>query len=168
MAMHHGDIKYSEDLALKASALSEILNIKVIEDLREKLGSIYGGGFYATVSKEPYERYSIVMQLPCGPENVDKLLKAADEEIENLKTKGPEAADLDKVKSQWYEKHRTNLKENGYWSGKLEEVLFWGRDKNHVLNYDKWIDALKPVDIKETAAKLFSGNEFISVLNPES
>ncbi|WP_276133979.1 M16 family metallopeptidase [Polluticoccus soli] len=167
MAMWHGDIKYSEKLEMEADALAEVLNIKVIEELREKLGSIYGGGFYAQVSKEPYQHYSVGMQLPCGPENVEKLLTASREEIDVMRTKGPNKVDLDKVKSQWHEKHRTNVKENGYWSGRMEDVLFWGNDRDHVFEYDKWIDKLEPSDIKETADKLFGGNEFISVLYPE-
>lgn len=169
MAMYHGDAKYSEDLALKAAALAEILNIKVIEELREKLGGIYTGGYYASVSQYPYERYQVGLQLPCGPENVEKLLTAANAEIRNLVEKGPDVKDLDKVKSQWHEQHRTNLKENGYWSGKMEDVLFWGRDKDKVFNYDKWIDELKPADIQAVAKQFFNGkNEFVSVLYPES
>jgi len=169
LATYYGEMPYSEDMELKAQALAEILNIKVIEDLREKMGAIYGGGFRAQVSKDPYARYSMQLQLPCGPENVDKLLAASGEEIKALKANGPDAKDLDKVKSQWKEKYRTNLKENGYWSGKMESVLFWGKDKDHVFNYEAWIDKLTTKDIQETAQKLFDGkNEFISILYPES
>jgi predicted Zn-dependent peptidase len=47
--------------------------------------------------------------------------------------------------------------------------LFWGNDRKHVTEYEKWIDALTPADIQQTAKVLFDGkNEFISVLNPES
>jgi len=169
MANYFGEISYSEDLDMKAQALADILNIKVIEDLREKMGAIYGGGFRAQVSKDPYPRYNMALQLPCGPENVDKLIAAATEEIISLKTNGPEAKDLDKVKSQWEEKYRTNIKENNFWSGKMESVLFWGKDKDHVLNYIPWIDQLTTKDIQETAQKLFDGkNEFVSILYPES
>lgn len=168
-AGYYGDTKYSEDLALEANAVAEILNIKVIEDLREKMGGIYTGGFYADVRKEPYNRYAVMMQLPCGPENVDKLLAASKEEIKTLKEKGPDAADLDKVKSQWREKYRTNLKENKYWAGKLEDILFWGKSQEHVTQYEIWIEKLTPADIQKTAKLLFDGkNEFTSILYPES
>src|SRR5690606_29684410 len=80
-----GDVSYSEDMSLRAQALAEIMNIKVIEELREKLGNIYSGGFQAKVEKEPYPHYSIMMYLPCGPENVDKLISAANVEMNKLK-----------------------------------------------------------------------------------
>jgi zinc protease len=166
--VYTGQAPYSEDFAAKVQALAEVLNIKVIEDLREKMGGIYTGGFTANVMKEPYERFSIVLQLPCGPENVTKLLDAANFEIDTLKTAGPDPKDLDKVKSQWKEKHTTNLRENSYWNEKLESVLFWGRDKDRVINYEKYIDRLTPADIAQTARTVFNGNNrFLSVLNPE-
>ena len=168
LSVYSGETEYSEDLALKTQALAEILNIKVIEELREKMGKIYGGGFRGSVSKEPYNRYSIQLQLPCGPESVDTLLKAANYQIKMLKENGPEAKDLDKVKSQWREKYLTDVKENKYWSGKLESILFWGRDKDRVLQYQSYVDKLTPADIQATAKKLFDGkNEFTAVLNPE-
>jgi zinc protease len=169
VSVYHGELPYSEDLALKAQAVAEVLNIKVIEDLREKLGGIYTGGFQAEVAKEPYSRYSMIMYLPCGPENVDKLLSAAAAEIKTLQEKGVEQKALDKVKSQWREKYRVDIKENNFWSGKLEDILFWGRDRGHVLKYESWIDSLTPADIQQTARQLFDGkNEFLAILNPET
>jgi zinc protease len=168
LALYTGEAPYTEDFHLKAMAVSEILNIKVIEELREKLGGIYGGGFDASIEKEPYANYTMALYLPCGPENVDKLLAAAKEEINTLKAKGPSATDLDKVKSQWHEKHRTKLKENGYWMGQMEQILVWGKNKQNLLDYDKWIDKLTAADIQKTAKVLFDGkNEFIAILYPE-
>ncbi len=168
LEIYHGELPYSEELALKTNAVAEILNIKVIEDLREKMGAIYGGGFYGSVAKEPYSRYRVQLYLPCGPENVEKLLVAAHAEIAKIKNNGPDPKDLDKVKSQWLEKHKTDIKENRYWLGTLESTLFWGMDKNRVLQYESYINKLTPADIKETAKKLFTGdNQFVSILNPE-
>jgi zinc protease len=169
MAVYSGEVPYSEDLALRAQAVAECLNIKIIEELREKMGAIYGGGINASVAKEPYASYSMQLQLPCGPENVDKLIAGANDLIKTLKDKGPDAKDLDKVKSQWHEKHVTDVKENKYWTGKMESTIFWGRDKDRVLNYENYIQKLTPADIQETAKQLFDGkNQFTSVLYPES
>jgi zinc protease len=169
ISVYSGETKYSEDLAFKAQAVAEVLNIKIIEVLREKMGAIYGGGINANVAKDPYEYYSFQLQLPCGPENVDKLIAAANEEIAKMKANGPEAKDVDKVKSQWHEKHVTDLKENKYWAGKMEGVLFWGRDKDRFLNYEDYVQKLTPADIQQTAKMLFDGkNQFTAVLYPES
>lgn len=167
LAFVHGEAKYSEDFALHAQALAEILNIRVIEELREKLGGIYSGGYRANVSKEPYENFSLSLSLPCGPENVDKLLAAADEVVADIRKNGPKQEDLDKVKSQWHEKNRENREKNGWWSGTLESVMFWGRSRDNKLKYDQWIDKVTVKDVQNAANKMFAANSFTAVLNPE-
>lgn len=168
-ALYNGEIPFSENTKLHAEALAEVLNIKVVEDLREKLGAIYGGGYFANVTQYPYPHYSIGMQLPCGPENVDKLLVAASQEIKLLQEKGPDAKDLEKVKKQWHEAHRTELQENNYWMETISDVLFMGTDKTAALNYDKRVDAITPADIQKAAQTFLKpSNEFQSVLYPEN
>ena len=168
LIQYFGEAPYSEDAALKTEAIAELLNIKVIEDLREKMGAIYGGGFHADFKKEPYNRYAFQLALPCGPENVDKLLVAANDEVEKLKNNGPSTKDLDKVKTQWIEKYRTNLKENGFWMGEMLQVTFWGRDKLHVTDYEAWVNSLTAKDLQDAAKQYFNGkNRFTAVLVPE-
>jgi zinc protease len=96
LAFYAGEIPYTEDLDLKAQAMSEILNIRIIEELREKVQGIYGGGTFASLEKIPYGNYNFVLQLPCGPEKVDTLLKAVHKEFEMIAKKGPENSYLEK------------------------------------------------------------------------
>ncbi|HRI21169.1 MAG TPA: insulinase family protein, partial [Panacibacter sp.] len=168
LTFYNGEIPYSEDLELKAQALSDILNIKIIEDLREKLGAIYGGGIFTDVSKYPYNNYSVVLQLPCGPENVDTLIKSANIEIEKIKTNGPTAEDLAKVKKTWIEQYKVQIKENGYWSGKLQDIYFSGNTPKRIFDYEKLVNALTIDDIKTVANQLLNGNDVLqAVLYPE-
>lgn len=167
-AVYSGTTSYSTEFSLSAEALTEVLNIKVIEELREKLGGIYTGGYGASVEKNPYEHFNVFLQLPCGPENVEKLLQAADAEIKKIQLKGPDTKDLDKVKNQWKEAHRTEIQENRYWTGALSKVLFWKEDKNMVLNYDHLVDSITPAMVQDAAKKLFrEDNGFVSILYPE-
>jgi zinc protease len=79
----NGEAPYSDAEQLKVQALTEVLNIKLIESLREELSGIYGGGMYGNLNKNPYNNYALGVSLPCGPENVDKLIKATIGEIDN-------------------------------------------------------------------------------------
>lgn len=165
----HGEHKYTEDFSLKVSALAEILNIKVIEELREKMSGIYSGRYQASVDDEPYNNYQLVLYLPCGSENVEKLLTAADEVVKNIQANGPAADDLEKVKKQWHEKHKESLEKNGYWLGKMQSVMFWDKSKDNVFEYDAWIDSITAKDIQNVAKEVFNnGHSFTAVLYPES
>ena len=168
LKFYSGEVAYDADLALRAQALSEILNIKIIDDLREKLGAIYGGGIFGGLNKLPYNNYTFVLQLPCGPSNVDTLLKAANAEIEKIKKDGPQQSDLDKVKKTWLEQYKVQLKENGFWSGKLQSIYFQNDDPQRIFEYEQNVNAITTDDIKNVANKLLSGDNVVTaVLYPE-
>lgn len=169
LAFHSGEVPYSEDLDLKANAISEILNIRIIEELREKIQGIYTGSTSASVEKIPYQSFQVVFQLPCGPEKVDTLLLAMNAEIETLKKNGPTDSVLNKVKQQWIETYKTSIQENGTWLGKMLEMHFpGGMDADRFFNYEKYVNQLTPAQIKVAANMLLSGkNVFTAVLRPE-
>ncbi|MBZ5857160.1 M16 family metallopeptidase [Flavihumibacter profundi] len=169
LSFYTGEQPYSDDLSLKAQAISEILNIRIIEELREKIQGIYGGGLYASVEKYPYNNYSFVLQLPCGPEKVDTLLKAARHEINQLIANGPGQSYLDKVKKQWLEEYKTSIKENETWLSELLEQRSIHSDPKYFLQYEQMVQKLTVKDIQLTARKLFDGkNVYTAVLLPET
>ncbi len=163
-----GEAPYSTSEQLKVQALTEVLNIKLIEKLREDLAGIYGGGMYGTLNKYPYGHFSLGASLPCGPENVEKLIAATHEEIEKMKTNGPAVEDLNKVKETWRQQHEVNLKENNFWARQLLQSVELGIDLKNVLSYEKEIAMLSPADVKDAANKYLDMKNYVQiVLNPE-
>ena len=164
----NGEAPYSEDESFKLQALAELLNIKLIESLREDLGGVYTGGMYASMSKNPYGSYQVGVSLPCGPENVDKLITATLAEIDKVRNNGPQEADVNKVKEQWKQQYLVNIKDNGFWARQLLQSVEMGSDPTSLLNYEKKVDALTAKDIKDTANKYLDTKKFVQVvLNPE-
>ena len=168
LVLYHGEIPYSYELELKAAAISEILNIRIIEELREKIQGIYSGGISAQFEKIPYPNYSFVLELPSGPEKVDTLLFAAKKEIEDLKKFGPSQQNLDKVKQQFLQQHKVTIKDNSYWLSKLQNITFPGSDPKYFLNYEKYINSLTVKSIQDAAKLLLNGSNVITaILRPE-
>lgn len=167
--VYSGEIPYSEKLALDADAVTEVLNIRIIEELREKIQGIYGGGIYGGLQKVPYPHYEFVVQLPCGPEKADTLIKALRKEIDAVIKNGPTQANLDKVKQQWREEHKTAIKENETWLEQLLDNKFPGNDMSYFLNYEQYVDKLTTKDVQQAAAKMLNGsNMFTALLMPEN
>jgi zinc protease len=168
-AVYSGEVPYSDALDMKAQAISEILNIRIIEELREKIQGIYGGGIEAQFEKIPYSHYTFFLTLPCGPEKVDTLLKAANAEIQSLIKNGPSKENLEKVKKQWKEKYKTDFKENSAWLSELESFYFPGDNPDYWIHYDKYVDALTQKDIQDAAKLLLTTKNVITgILRPES
>ena len=168
LAFYTGEVPYSQDLALKTDAMSEVLNIRIIEELREKIQGIYGGGTFGGLEKIPYGNYTFSVQLPCGPEKVDTLIKAVQKEFDDIAAKGPEQSYLDKVKKQWIEKYRTSLKQNETWLRELQDMTQNTNDPKYFLDYESYVNKLTTKDVQQAAKLILKGkNQFTAVLMPE-
>lgn len=163
-----GEAPFSDDEQLKLQALIELMNIKLIETLREELSGIYGGGMNGNLSKNPYNSYTINVSLPCGPENVDKLIKATFGEIQKVKDKGPTEADLNKVKEAYSKQYQEDLKDNNYWLNRLQRSSEIGINPIDILTAETRMKSLTAKDLQDAAKKYFNmNNYFQAVLYPE-
>lgn len=163
-----GEAPYSDDANLKLSELIEVLNIKLIETLREDLSGIYGGGARGALTKNPYNNYSITINFPCGPENVDKLITASMAEIKKIKDNGPLDTDLAKVKETMTKQYLESMRDNNYWTTKLQQTVDLGSNPADIITGEKRINAITVKDIKDAANKYFNTNNYVqAVLNPE-
>ncbi|MCC6286317.1 MAG: insulinase family protein [Chitinophagaceae bacterium] len=162
-----GELPYSEALAFKASAISEVLNIRIIEELREKIQGIYGGGIFGEVNKVPYNNYRFIAQLPCGPEKADTLIKALQNEINTIVKNGPSVQNLNKVKQQWRESHKEEIKQNGPWLQNLLASKTEGDNIDRFVNFDTYVDKLTVKEVQDAAKLFFNGkNQFTAILMP--
>ncbi|MBA5635731.1 insulinase family protein [Duganella sp. LX20W] len=159
-----GTADYSDDEQMRLQALLEALNIKLLEVLREQQGLIYGGGMSGALTKVPYGGYAISINLPCGPENVDKVIAATFAEIAKVKEQGVSQQDLDKVRASWSRNYHKGLRENGYWLGQLQAALINGTDPAALLTVEQRAAAIRPADLKQTARRYFDMDNYLQVV----
>jgi len=158
-----GEAPYTDAEQLKIQMLVELMNIKLIEKLREEIGGMYSGGMYGSINKFPYGNYTIGASVPCGPENVDKLITATWEEINKVKA-GPADADLNKVKETLKTQIKENLKENVYWRNKMQQWVELGTNPGDILTSEQRINAVTTKDIQQTAIKYFNEKNYVKVI----
>ena len=114
----------------------------MIEKLREEMGGVYGASVRGSIAKIPYGNYNISINIPCAPENVEKLIAASIELINTLKAEGPSEIDLGKVKEGWKKKYEEDIKTNSYWASILNSAETNNTDPKRILNYEKRVDAI--------------------------
>ncbi len=169
LSLFYGEnVKYSEENALKADLLGQMMTMQITDTIREKMQVIYSGGASASISDRPYTHYSVMMQLPTGPESVQAILDELKSEFKGYKTDGGPKGALAKAQKATLESHKENLKKNSYWANKLESILVWNRSKKFFLNFDKEVNAITLKDIIKTANTLLEGNHFTAISYPES
>lgn len=165
---YHGPTKYDDKENFGLKTLGEILTIKLIEQLREEEGGVYGAGANGNISKMPYGWYRFNISFPCGPENVDKLRTAALAEVKKLVDDGPTQKDLDKVKETYLLEHKENMKKNRFWLSTLKNADYQKSDAEKLLDYEKHVQNLTTDELQEIAKKYLDGDYIIGIHNPES
>lgn len=168
LKLYNQEQPYTEKGDMALDGLSEVLNIRIIDHLREKIGGIYSGGTFAEFHRYPYSRASLILQLPCNPEKVDTLVAAFNEELDKIRKDGPTAADLEKVKAQWKEKYATEKRQNAFWQQALQNISLLGENPGWIVDYEQHVDALTAEDIRKIADGAARENKsFTAILLPE-
>ena len=149
--------------------LAELFQIKLNETLREQLGGTYSPSVGASSTRVPKAEYLVQVQYGSSPENVEKLTQAVFALVDTLKTQGPSAADVEKVREQLIRARETELKTNGYWSGNIAARDQAGEDLAGLLEpYDRMLRALDPALIRRAAQKYLDEKNYARfILLPE-
>lgn len=163
-----GDAKFNYEEALKLDMLTEVMNIKIIEQLREAMSGIYGGGMGGSITPRPYEHYSVTVRFPCAPENVDTLTKALFAIIKDVQQHGVTETYLEKVKANIREQYATDIKNNDYWLSNLSSAFIDKQNPGWILKYNEAAQAITVKDIQAAAVKYLNMNNYVkAVLMPE-
>ncbi|MBC7919008.1 MAG: insulinase family protein, partial [Rhodoferax sp.] len=162
-----GEATYSNSANMALRALVDVLDIKLVEVLREKMGAVYSPSLSAQFSKLPYGHYHVNLTVPSSPENVGKIADASLAEMQKLKDEGPQAGDLAKVKENWIKNFREAVKTNGYWLSVLRSSLEQGEDPARVLTYEARVKALTAADVQRAARQYLDTQNMVQMaLNP--
>jgi zinc protease len=165
---YSGEMAYNKETDLQLAMLSEVMNIKIIEKLREEMGGIYGGGMRGGLSKRPYEQYDISVSFPCGPENVDKLVAAFLGIVKDVSDKGIDEKDMAKVKETLKKQYEVQIKNNDYWLNSLSKSFIDQTDPSWILAYPGKVEGVTAAQLQQLCKKLMDTPNYIkAVLYPE-
>lgn len=163
-----GDYDYNEANNIQVDALEEVLNIKLIERLREQESGVYAPGVRASYRKVPGARYTFTISFGCAPENVDKLINATMEEIGKIKQSGALPADIQKFVAEEARSTQQQLKQNVFWAGYLASSAQNGENPDQILSHVNSLEQITPQSTKDAANKYLSGKNLIKlILMPE-
>ncbi|MFO0551580.1 MAG: insulinase family protein [Polyangiaceae bacterium] len=165
----HGDEKWSRDTENDMRMLSEAMQMRLRQVLREDMGGVYGVSAGGSISRRPKQRYVFSVSFNCAPDNVEKLKKAVFDEIKSIQTQGVSDDYIQKIKETWRRSHEVAMKDNGFWLGALEEAYTFGDDPKLILEFQPLVDKVSSDRIKAAATKYLNDKQYIvGVLVPES
>lgn len=161
-------VSYNAADAFALSTLGDVMNIKLVEQLREEKSGVYGVSAFGEIKKIPVPYSSFTISFPCAPENADTLSKAAIDELKKIIQNGVSPEDLEKVKEQQKRKLEVNLKQNQFWMNNLYDAYYLGNNPDEILKKQKQTESLTSKMIQDAAKKYINLNNFIRVtLKPD-
>ena len=150
--------------------LTSLLQIRLTETLREKLGGTYSPSVNGGCNREPRQEYGIQIAFGSSPENVELLSKATFALIDSLKANPPSAADMEKVKEEILRSREVETRQNSYWLSSIIGRDEAGEDLGGLTSvYDDMVKRLTPTQIQQASKQYFNtGNYARFVLLPET
>jgi zinc protease len=165
-----GTCVYTPEERFALRALTTLVQTKLNETLREKLGGTYSPGVGGTCQREPRQEYAVNVSFGSAPENVDVLSKATLALVDSLKSQPVSQADVDKVKEEILRSREVEVRTNGYWLANIAARDQAGEDLGGLgPAYDEMVRKLTPATIQAAAKKYFNTSNYVRfVLLPET
>ncbi|MDX6614893.1 MAG: zinc protease, partial [Blastocatellia bacterium] len=114
-----GPFEYDQTHRVEIRAMTEVLQTRLLEIIREELGGTYSITATQSYQRIPNPEYSIVIDFGCAPQRTDDLIKRVFEEIEKLKANGPTEKQLNDEKEILLREFETSIKLNNYLVGQI-------------------------------------------------
>ena len=164
-----GPMEYDRANRAALRGLSEVLNIRLREQLREALGGTYGVDVQASPVRWPRPSYSVAIGFGSAPERADELVRATLAQIDSVRATGPTDQELAKVGEAEIRNRETALRQNRYWLGQLAFFDQTGEDPAALLDPRGDADLFTASAIREAARRYLDPANYVRVtLLPES
>lgn len=163
-----GPFVFDQEQRVAIRAMSEILQTRLLELIREELGGTYSITAPFSYQRFPKPEYSITIQFGCSPERTDDLIKRVFGEIEKFKAEGPTEKQLADEKEALLREFETNSKQNGYLLNQIQFRFANDEDPAAIWLVPDFYKKLDAATVKEAAKLYLNTQSFVRVtLFPE-
>ncbi|MEP7343933.1 MAG: insulinase family protein, partial [Gemmatimonadaceae bacterium] len=168
LVFYAGEEAFTPEGRYALRSLAELLEMQLLDTLRESLGGTYSVSVNGETNKYPRPEYSLTVSFGSSPERADSLYQTVQRVIAGIQRSGPTDAYVQKVREQQLRSHEVSVKENSYWLANIAARLENDEDPNGLLRYQEFIKGLTGAQIQAAARRyidLSKGMRF--VLLPE-
>jgi zinc protease len=163
-----GPFEYTQEQRVAIRAMTEILQTRLLETIREDLGGTYSISASPGYVRLPVANFTISIAFGCDPARLDDLVARVYQEIEKLKAEGPTAKQVRDEREALLRDFETQSKQNGYLVGQLLVKYQYNEDPAGIWAVPELYKKLDAATIRQAARKYLSGENRVQVtLVPE-
>jgi zinc protease len=150
-------------------SLSEALEMRLREVLREDLGAVYGVSVSPSLSWRPREQYSVTVTFSSAPEQARELVGRVREEIASFREAGPPPELVSRLREIQLRQRETQIRENGFWLAALGGYYRRGEDPRAILEFRELVEAVTPERLRDAARDYLAWERrVLGILVPEA
>lgn len=159
---------WSREEAYVLSSLGELLEMRLLDRLRESLGGTYSVNVSTGFSRRPRQEWQVVISYGSAPEKADTMFAAVQQELDSLRRVPPTAAEVERVREQQRRELEVARKQNGYWVGAIRSRAENGDPLDAIGGEEQQFASLTPEKLAAAAKRyLNEANRARFVLLPE-
>ncbi len=159
----------SPQTLLAFQALSNALEITLLEEVREKNGDAYSPAVSLWCDRTPTAQVCWKFAIGCDPDKIAKIEKDCIAILRQYQKQGPDEQTLAKVKEQMIVNHGTSVQNNYYWLSSLMDSYALSEDLDYLAHYDDLVRSLSAKQLQQLAKKYINLKNYVAVsLRPEN
>ncbi len=162
--LHGEGIEYNAQNRILMDFVSELLDKKYMDIIREQEGGSYGVRVGGRVTSLPTPEYQLIASFDTDPEKAEKLKGIIYAEIKNLYEQEIDEVDMEEARTNFIKKREESLRKNKYWMG---AIMHYSKHNEIIVTPDAYEDIVNSVtkeQIQEFAKKYLSGSNKVEVV----
>lgn len=168
VVLYAGTAPWNRDESYTLSSLGELLQMRLLDRLRETLGGTYSVNVSTAFSRRIRQEWQVAIQYGSAPDKADTMYAAVRDELAKLRATPPTAEELERVKEQQRRELEVQQKQNGYWMSTIRSRVENGDPLESIGDYITLINGLTVEKLSAAAKKfLTEENRARFVLLPE-
>ncbi|MDP3431990.1 MAG: insulinase family protein, partial [Bacteroidota bacterium] len=157
-------MEYAPEQNLTLSVFRDILNLRYLEEIREKEGGTYGVRVSTSYSKFPKEEKSLGMTFDTDPEKAQHLKSIIYREIDKIAAEGPTAEDLDKVVKNLQKNREQSKLHNNYWMQALNSYYTYSVNPAAPENFEKILENMTTTKVQQFVKSFVSKADVVDII----
>ncbi|WP_234418161.1 M16 family metallopeptidase [Aquimarina aquimarini] len=157
-------LEYTIKNRLLTGALSDILQLRLTETLREEEGGVYSPRAIGSMQKEPKSQSSISVSFDCNPDLAEKLITIVHTELNKIATGKINQEDLDKTLTNFLKEREQAKSYNSYDMQSLLSFYRDGYNRNDPKNFENIVTKISQKDIQEFTKEMLKNADTYEVV----
>jgi len=159
-----GPFEFDQAHRVSMRAMTEILQRRLLETIREDLGGTYGVNVSPGYERFPNQTYSITIQFGSSPARTEELIKRVFQEIEAFKANGPTDQQVADQKETLLRDFENNSKTNAYLLNEITGRYTNGEDPAVLWSIPDYYKKIDKAMIQEAARSYLNTNRYVEVM----